>query len=65
MITDMITDTITEMTTGIMVYRRAEFKIAEQQSQIVWLLRKGSIVTHKCSKVASRYNSQLPWTIGT
>jgi hypothetical protein len=31
MITDRVTDTITYMGTGIMVYRLAEFKIPEQR----------------------------------
>jgi hypothetical protein len=31
----MITDTIADMITGIMVYQRVEFKIVERRSQIV------------------------------
>jgi hypothetical protein len=53
----VITDTVTDMITGIMVYLQAEFKTVEQRSLIVWLLRKGSIITPEYSKVASRYNS--------
>jgi len=41
----MITDTITDMITGIMVYLQAEFKILKQRSLILWLLRKGSLIT--------------------
>jgi len=59
----MITDTITDIIIGIMVYRRAELKIVEQRSQIVLQLRKGSIITPEYSKVASRYDSQLPLSI--
>jgi len=63
MITDMITDTITDIIIGIMVSRRAELKIVEQRSQIVLQLSKGSIITPEYSKVASRYDSQLPLSI--
>jgi len=59
----MITDMITDIIIGIMVYRRAELKIVEQRSQIVLQLRKGSIITPEYSKVASRYDSQLPLSI--
>jgi len=44
-ISDMNTDMMIDIITGIRVYRRAEFKIEEQRSQIVWLLRKGSTIT--------------------
>jgi len=54
---------ITDMITGIMVYLQAELKIVEQRSQIVLQLRKGSIITPEYSKVASRYDSQLPLSI--
>jgi hypothetical protein len=50
MITDMSTDTITHMTTCITVYREAEFKIAEQQSQIVWHLGMESTITPRVLK---------------
>jgi hypothetical protein len=65
MITNMITHMTTHMITGIGVYRRAELKTVDQRSQIVLQLRKGSIITPECSKVASRYNSQLLWPSGT
>jgi len=56
---------ITDMITGVMVYRLAEFKIVEQRSQIVWQLRKGRIITPEGSKVASRYDSLLLLSIIT
>jgi len=36
---------ITDITIRILVYRRAEFKIVEQRSKIVWQLPMGSIIT--------------------
>jgi len=48
-----------------LVFRRSEFKIVEQRSQIMWQLWMGSTITPECSKVASRYNSQLPLSIVT
>jgi len=47
------------------VYGWAEFKIVEQQSQLVWQLWLGSTITPECSKVASRYNSWLPLSMST
>jgi hypothetical protein len=41
----MITDTVTDMITGIMVYLQAAFKIVVQRLHIVWLLSKGNIIT--------------------
>jgi len=65
MITDVITDIITDMITSLMDYWRAELKIVEQWSQILLQFLKGSLITPEYSKVASRYNSQLPLSINT
>jgi len=54
---------ITDMITGVIGLSTGKFKIVEQRSQIVWQLRKGSIMTPKGSKVASRYDSLLLLTI--
>jgi len=49
--------TISNITTGIMINRRAELKIHELWSHIVWQLRTGSSLNSVSSKVATRYNS--------
>jgi len=48
-----------------LVYWWTRFELLEQRLQIIWELCMWSIITLKCFKVVSNYDSRLPLLIGT